>query len=275
MTQAGLKKRGQLKIEKILVPIVFSPPCTWAAECGTQLARRFGSQLLFVHVGACSKETVHAFVASATRDTPYEILICQGDPADSIVRCSDSASASLIVMPTHAHGRFRRFLLGSVTAKVLHDVTCPVLTGVHREAMPLPASADFREIVCAVDADDGFAPIVRKALNLSSLMKARLHIVHAIPAADETSDNRGEIDVRKYLFGLANNKFDALKHEAQLNVDVHLAGGQVSTVVRETVLRLAADLVVIGRGHTQGSFGRLRTHSYSIIRNSPCPVLSI
>jgi nucleotide-binding universal stress UspA family protein len=45
--------------------------------------------------------------------------------------------------------------------------------------------------------------------------------------------------------------------------------------VREYALRTQADLVVIGRGHTQRALGRLRTHAYSILRNSPCPVLSI
>jgi hypothetical protein len=49
----------------------------------------------------------------------------------------------------------------------------------------------------------------------------------------------------------------------------------VERVVREAVLRERAQLVVIGRGHTQGGLGRIRTHSYSIIRSSPCPVLSI
>jgi hypothetical protein len=35
-----------------------------------------------------------------------------------------------------------------------------------------------------------------------------------------------------------------------------------------------ADLVVIGAGRTREVFGRLRTHSYQIIRDAPCPVLS-
>ena len=36
-----------------------------------------------------------------------------------------------MIMPTHGYGVFRRFLLGSVTSKVLHDLGCPVLTGAH------------------------------------------------------------------------------------------------------------------------------------------------
>ncbi len=260
---------------KILVPVALSPACAWAAQYATHWARRFGSELLFLHIGNCRRETVAAFLAGLVQDTPHEITIRQGDPADAIVQFACDTAAALIVMPTHSHGRFRRFLLGSVTAKVLHDVDCPVLTGIHRETAPLSTLADIHQIVCAVDSDHGFIPVMRGALEFSALLSAPLTVVHAVPAADETSDNRGEIELRKHLFRRAEEKFAHLRREAEVDVKISLAGGAVSTVVREAALRTGAELVVIGRGHTQRALGRLRTHAYSIIRNSPCPVLSI
>jgi len=38
-------------IETILVPIVFSPHCAWAAHYAARLGREFGSRLIFLHVG--------------------------------------------------------------------------------------------------------------------------------------------------------------------------------------------------------------------------------
>jgi hypothetical protein len=38
---------------------------------------------------------------------------------------------------------------------------------------------------------------------------------------------------------------------------------------------LQADVVIIGRGHVKEPLGRLRTNSYAIIRESPCPVISV
>jgi nucleotide-binding universal stress UspA family protein len=265
----------RIELTKILVPIALSTSCAWAVQYSARLANRFGSKLLFFHVGNCPRETVETFLGQGVRDTSYELTICQGDPADAIVQFATETSPSLIVMPTHAHGKFRRFLLGSVTAKVLHDVECPILTGVHHETAPLSTDCDIREIICAVDIDEGFAPVVRGALELARLFDAALTVVHAIPAADETSDNRGEIEVRKYLFHLAQEQLGQLKRDAGVDVTISLAGGPVSTVVRETALRKGAELVVIGRGHTQRELGRLRTQAYSIIRHSPCPVLSI
>jgi hypothetical protein len=49
----------------------------------------------------------------------------------------------------------------------------------------------------------------------------------------------------------------------------------VSTVVRSVVEDSRADLLIIGRASGKGIVGRLRTHSYALIRESPCPVISI
>jgi len=49
--------------------------------------------------------------------------------------------------------------------------------------------------------------------------------------------------------------------------------GEVSKAVRAAAGRLNADLVVIGRGAADNA--RLRTNAYGIIRESPCPVVSV
>ena len=177
-------------------------------------------------------------------------------------------------MPTY-HGRYRAFLIGSVPAKVLHDVECPVLTGVHRYDESLEIPDAFRNIVCALDDSPGCVPLFRWARDLSGIFGARLKSVHAIPAVDETSENRGEIEVRRYLLSESPKRFnDYFAPEAeQPNVDLHR--GEIARVIREAALANHADLVIIGRGHAGRALGRLRTHPYSIVRNSPGPVVSV
>ena len=63
----------------------------------------------------------------------------------------------------------------------------------------------------AVDTDEGFVPVVRGAVELRALFKATRTVFHAVAAADETSDNRGEMEVRKYLFRRAEERFEQLK----------------------------------------------------------------
>jgi nucleotide-binding universal stress UspA family protein len=52
-------------------------------------------------------------------------------------------------------------------------------------------------------------------------------------------------------------------------------GGNIAETVRELALRSRSDLVVVGRGAIKTGLGRLYGHTYDIIRESPCPVLSV
>ncbi len=54
-----------------------------------------------------------------------------GDPASLIIDYTNDNGIDLICLPTHGYGTFRRALLGSVTAKVLHDAGIPVWTSAH------------------------------------------------------------------------------------------------------------------------------------------------
>jgi len=45
--------------------------------------------------------------------------------------------------------------------------------------------------------------------------------------------------------------------------------------IHEEIVRRKADLLVVGRGHDQGAISRVWSRLYAIVRDSPCPVLSI
>jgi nucleotide-binding universal stress UspA family protein len=66
-----------------------------------------------------------------------------------------------------------------------------------------------------------------------------------------------------------------LQRAAGTEWPVSVKPGSVSEVVREAALEHAADLVVGGRGRLPEWLGGLRTHAYAVIRDSPCPVLSV
>jgi universal stress protein family protein len=94
---------------------------------------------------------------------PVAMQVLQGDPAAKIIECATTEGADLIMMPTRGYGPYRRFLLGSVTAKVLHDCDCPVWTSVHLE-QPTDAKPAYHKIACAVDA----GPHTTKVLSWAS-----------------------------------------------------------------------------------------------------------
>jgi nucleotide-binding universal stress UspA family protein len=264
-----------ISITNILVPVVFSRRCAWAARYAARLAQTFGSQLVFLNVGKENDAgTLEQFVSKEISNVPRKCVVMEGDPADRITELAQEYRADLIVMPTY-HGRFRTFLIGSVTAKVLHDVECPVLTGVHRYDDSPQIPATFRNVVCALDDAQGCISVFHWAREFASPFGMHLRLVHAIPAVDEISDNCGEIEVRRYLLSQAKKHFAARFAAEPEQPTIALRGGDIAKVIRETALAEQADLVIIGRGHADRALGRLRSHTYNIIRNAPCPVISV
>jgi nucleotide-binding universal stress UspA family protein len=54
--------------------------------------------------------------------------VIEGNPSDAIVDLAERDDFDLIVIATHGHSGWRRFLFGSVADKVVRTATRPVLT---------------------------------------------------------------------------------------------------------------------------------------------------
>ena len=59
------------------------------------------------------------------------------------------------------------------------------------------------------------------------------------------------------------------------DVEAVVNGGSVADMVRRAALQKRSDLVVMGRGCIQGTIGRLHANAYAIVREAPCPVISV
>jgi nucleotide-binding universal stress UspA family protein len=289
-----------IPLSKILLPVDFSERCLGAARYAASLASHFQAEIDLLHVveplrydfgelefaGAVAndvmqsrmaqaRQQVEAFLADELAGVRVSRVLLDGDPARRIVGFAHDQQVGLIAMPTHGYGPFRRFILGSVTAKVLHDADCPVLTGVHLEdAQAFPAIA-FRTIVCAVD----LGPQSRKTLSWASQMAAefgaRLVLAHAIPCIEARPGEYFDTGLADEVSKGAREELDVLQQEMQAAAETVVEGGDPPHAICRVAADRHADLLVIGRGSAAGLFGRLRTNAYAIIRQSPCPVVSV
>jgi nucleotide-binding universal stress UspA family protein len=66
-----------------------------------------------------------------------------------------------------------------------------------------------------------------------------------------------------------------LQRKAGITAKVCIEGGKIAETVRNAALHHAADLVVIGQGCVHEILGGLCSNAYSIIRQSPCPVVCV
>jgi nucleotide-binding universal stress UspA family protein len=119
--------------------------------------------------------------------------------------------------------------------------------------------------------------MLKWAAGLASDLQARLVAVHAIPSLEFHLEMHSlEGAMRKVLMGDAQARISTVLQNSRMpDAEVRVEAGSVVTVVRSVVEHSQADLLIIGRASHPRRMGRLRTHSYALIRESACPVLSI
>ncbi len=272
----------------------FSERSIGAARYAKSLASHFASELTLLHVltppqyefGAvdiggsmiaelyrsrqeCAARDLDAFLVDEWSGVNVRRELREGDPAHEIVELAHQCAGEVvIIMPTHGYGTFRRFILGSNTAKVLHDADCPVWTGVHLEKPPTPAAIPFQNVLCAVDLGPQSSRTLCWAAMLAGAFGARLTMVHAISPGTEASSVASMHDA-------AQQELARLRSFVSAETDTVVEAGDPATLICSVADRLPADVLIIGRGSAAGVFGRLRTNAYAIIRQSPCPVVSV
>lgn len=217
------------------------------------------------------KERLAKFVNAPSAD----IVVRQGDAALTIADFAGEHGVDLIMMPTHGYGKFRSLLLGSVVSKVLHDADCAVWTAPHAEQLSMRQHLPCRNILVAVDRGAEQAPVLRRAVDLAKEFGASLRLVHAVPGAERQLSDTGGDEFGLFLLDAARKDMAKLQAAAGTNLEASVVAGGVGRVVNQVALDYKSDLLVIGRGVMHETFGRLRTQSYEVIRQSPCPVLSL
>ncbi len=288
-----------MNVTRILCPVDFSEAGAAAARYAVQWARHHDARLTLLHVAPpmdlgfamaepaarsvaefaehrneTARHALNLFPGDPKLDYPVDRILALGGPAEEIVRLSNTNGASegydLIIMPTHGAGAIRRWMLvGSVTTKVLHATRCPVLAATDFNGRT--DSHHFGHVVCALDLNGQSRHVLCAAAGLARQSGASLTVVHAVPDLREAAGEAAADSLRSRVVETARGLLEEIRAEATIAVEA----GSPEKVVREIAARGDAGLIVIGRGASHGVLGRLRAHSYEIIRHAPCPVLSL
>jgi nucleotide-binding universal stress UspA family protein len=123
---------AELSLRKILVPIDATDVSLEVVPPAVELAKLFGSHVVLLHVWdqSLTIPVVHvtrAFDQFHAAGVSVEPLMKQGDPATQILDTCFGQKADLIAMTTHARAGLSRWMLGSVTEKVLRSSAVPLL----------------------------------------------------------------------------------------------------------------------------------------------------
>ena len=287
-------------IQNILFPVDFSASCTAMAPYIKRAAAIASAKVTLLYVLESSASAAAGFellarplreveedresVARAKLDSylPSEFpldhsprLFLAGEAAVRIAEVARDRGFDLIVMPTHA-GVFRRMLLGSTTAKVLNDADCPVLTTQHAETIS-PRRTEHREWVCAIGLTPDSTRVLRYATQVADSFHVNLSLIHAIPGAEPGLPVQLDLEERLQSAEreAARHRIEELQRRVGSHARVSIAIGPIKDALTEAASRLQADVLVIGRSSQPGTQGRLRDLTYAVVRDAPCPVLSV
>jgi nucleotide-binding universal stress UspA family protein len=230
-------------------------------------------------------EALRSFAEPArTSGIPISCELREGNAATEILEKAKAWSADLLVMGTHGLGGFARWVLGSVTEKVLRRATCPVLT------VPRPAveggstpHALYKSILCPVDFSEASGRALKHALSLAAEAPARLIVINVIEGwAENLPPEHAHFSVpeyRRYLERDARDQLHALvpaEARATCHVEEVLAAGKTYREILRLAGERGVDLIVMGvHGRSPIDIMLFGSTTQHVVRAAACPVLTI
>lgn len=213
-------------------------------------------------------------------------VIIEGEPAPEIARAVRDFQIDLVTSVTHGRKGLARALWGSTAEEIIAEAPCPVLT-------IRPPQRDFVEhrgshteirlnrILLATNFRPSSVPASQIAAEFAGRFNAELHTVYVI---SNYIDQMAEIfpesagakvsQLREYVA----EKMATFEREAGGNIITHISEGRPY----EEIVRLATakdvDLIIIGTSVHSSFLGGapvLGSEIERVVRNAPCPVLSV
>jgi len=300
-----------ISIKKILVPVDFSEPSKMAVNYGLSLALQFNARLVLAHIVPSSTALVYTFptesfafereqVKQAKSMLPslipgdyrdrlnLQTIVKVGEVRNELMGIVNDEKVDLVVMGTQGRNAVERFLLGSLTERMLRKLPVPILTVSHLDPAkelhnngPVP----LRHVLYATDLSDSAEIGLNFSAELARGAGARLTVLHVMKPLDSIywSPEGGYFDAEL---------LDSLREDAQrrlkLSIPKELAKNKdlkVTPVLLEgdayrEIIELAdeqdVDMIVLNlHGKTLVDRALLGSTAERVIRLAHVPVFSI
>jgi nucleotide-binding universal stress UspA family protein len=218
--------------------------------------------------------------AAKTLDTlgvAYDTDVVQGNPAPTIVDYAERYDQDLIVMPTHGREGLSRYLVGSVTEKVVRLSSVPVLTVRMQpdETLVFP----YEDVLVPTDGSPAATYAADHVLSLAASLDATVHVLSVV------DDSVLGLDVRSTVSGeeserIATEAVEEVVSQAEARGVTDTVGSVERGSPVEEILDYidSNDVHVVGLG-TTGRTGTDRILLGSVaektVRAAPVPVMTV
>lgn len=280
-------------LEKILCPVDFSESSTRALQWSEYLAKKFGSEVIVLHVTQYypSLEFMNvdydAYTESTTKamreflaplQIKHEAMLSTGDPAAKIVALSEGLGATVIVMGTHGLKGAAHKWVGSTTENVVRTSTVPVFT-VSPECKPFEMPERKRALIPVSRLDRpplGYSKL-RKILRQFQTSPSMLHVIeHGSPESIAYGTNQLTVsatDVEQKQLQL--RRLGATLISGDMEVEATIDFGDIAqSILRETEFGKYDFALLAARKRTFLPHF-VETIAYQVISRSRIPVITV
>ncbi len=201
----------------------------------------------------------------------YHLYLLEGDVAQSILNFAQQKHIDLIVVGTHGRGGLGKAVMGSVSEMVFRGSPVPVLT-IGPNARHVHYALAPKNILVAADFTPASERAAQYAAGLASKHHSKLTLLHVVNAKEV-----GHYPDRDRIGrGIEAELQALLGPENCVPCTFRIESGRVVPTVLRTAEELEADLLVVGVRPAVPVLSRFMwPNAYEIVRESPCPVLTV
>ena len=297
----------RVQFNTILCATDFSDFSNHTVGYGVALAKEFGARLIICHVIDLSSvaiygefqldpvgqqnrimEDANVQLEELAGDQPvtWEPLISVGKPADEISRAVEEQNIDLVITATRGRSGFKRLILGSVTERLMRTLTCPLLvvrSPEHEFVTPAEQKFQLKKILVGCDFSPDSGRAFDHGLSLAQEFQAELHLAHVVEPPVQPNLLVEETFVSGEIHEDYNNQLiqklkDMVPREAAnwCTPQTSIMEGQPYDELVKYADTRDIDMIVLGvRGQGMVKTLFLGSTTDRVIRNSPCPVLSV
>ena len=199
--------------------------------------------------------------------------VLQGVPHERIVGYCEVHDIDLVVMPTHGRSGLGRFLLGSVTERVIATSPVPVLAVTPTDE---PAEYPPRDVLVPTDGSQSATRTLEEAVGVANATGALVHLLCVAETArlGLGSSRESSAELRETAEEILTAAADTAREGGLETVTRSVSVGRPYREIRTYVDDHDVDLVAVGtHGETDFSQYVLGGVSSKLLRTSPVPVL--
>ncbi len=276
---------------KILIVTDLSHRSRIAVENGLDLARRFGSELVVLHLFSAAtaeneKQLPHptatdfgriedAFdqVREAARacGLACECIVAEGAGPEQITDIITAKAIELVLVGKSAVDCFPAVMYDSLTRSFFEQTACPVLTIGPRIPAGRQLSGRGGPVVFATDLDEHRLTALQHAGRFAEMFHTQLHCLHILPRILEEGQHSATLP------SFMEKALGQLTEGADLNVDdiVYAArfGAEVSTAIVAYAEQQNARLLVLRAEERSSAFPA--NIPYRVLCEASCPLLTV